>query len=234
MKIGILQPYFVPYIGYFQLIKYCDCLVLLDNVQYTKQGWITRNRIQNRGQIVKLSLSVKHSPSNTLILDKQLASSFDGNQILRQLDDAYRRAKFYRDTRDIISSLLQFNTLSLLSYLRNSIMVMCQYLEVETKIVLSSATEVSNSYVGEDRVIEICRTLGATRYINPIGGTNLYSVERFRKSNLEIMFLKSRLSPYSQGLLDFIPALSIIDVISNCSREQLKEAIDGDFDLICP
>lgn len=234
MKIGILQPYFAPYIGYFQLMKHCDCLVLFDDVQYTKNSWITRNRIQNRGKVVNISLSVRHSPSNSLIVDKQLASSFDGNQILRQLDDAYRKAKFYGDARNIIGSFLHFKTSSLFDYLSNSILVICQYLEIETNIVRSSATEVSKCHRGENRVIEICRTLGATRYINPIGGTSLYSLERFKESNLELVFLKSRLSPYSQGLPDFIPSLSIIDLMANCSREQLREAIEGDFDLVSP
>lgn len=232
VKLGIMQPYFLPYIGYFQLIELSDRFVLYDDAKYTKKGWMTRNRIQNRGEIRNISLSVKNSPDNTRISEKQVAETFDANRLIRQIDDAYRNSMFYNDARAVIVKALEFQTSNLFEYLHNSITSFCQYLQIDTEITRSSETRVPVSPGGEARVIDICRTLSATSYVNPIGGTNLYSAQKFKEHRLELWFLKSRLTEYPQSASRFIPSLSIVDVVANCSPEQIREEMLADFDLL--
>ena len=83
MRVAIMQPYFLPYIGYYQLINYCDAFVIYDDVKYTKKGWISRNRIQKLGLVHNISLQIQRDSDNLRISERKLAIDFDKEQLYR-------------------------------------------------------------------------------------------------------------------------------------------------------
>jgi hypothetical protein len=107
----------------------------------------------------------------------------------------------------------------------------CQYLGITSKIIKTSELEIEAGLRGQERVLEFCNQLGAKQYINPIGGLDLYNHVSFDNRGIELKFIKSRLSPYSQGNSGFVPALSIVDQIAFCGSEQMKSELETDFDL---
>ncbi|AVC45854.1 wbqC-like family protein (plasmid) [Rhizobium leguminosarum bv. viciae] len=90
MKLAIMQPYFFPYIGYFQLIHAVDKFVVYDNIKYTKKGWINRNRILRNGEDYTFSLPIKAASDSLDICDRTLSTEFDRNKLVNQIQGAYR------------------------------------------------------------------------------------------------------------------------------------------------
>jgi hypothetical protein len=226
-----MQPYFLPYIGYFQLLNYCDTFVLYDDIEYTKKGWITRNRIQFNGDIRLFSLNLKKDSDYLSIKERSLAENFDRSKLLRSFEETLRKAPHYEETIALIRSIVSYGSNDLFSYLENSIAQVCQQLGVTTKLVKSSNLDIDPGLRGQQRVLEICSRLNAKQYINPIGGTELYDIESFNSRGLDLKFIKSKLSPYSHGNFDFIPALSIIDYLAFCGVTGTVSALTNDFEI---
>ena len=231
MRLGIMQPYFLPYVGYFQLLNICDQFVVYDDLEYTKKGWISRNRIQSNGEIRLISLNLKRDSDYLPIRDRVLADNFDRSKLLRSIVEAYRKAPYFDQLNDLLEPVVLFESSNLFSYLENSISQVCQYLQISTKMIRSSEVEIDPLLRGQERVIGICNQLNADQYINPIGGISLYDSEAFLTNGVDLKFISSRLSPYAQGNFDFVPALSIIDQIACCGLEAVKADISCDFDL---
>ncbi len=231
MRIGIMQPYFLPYIGYFQLIDFCDIFVLYDEIEYSKRGWISRNRIQINGEAKVFSLHIEKSSDFMQIKEKHLAQSFDRKKLLRQFDGAYRKSKYWDQARVTLEEIIFYEDNNLHSYIENSIMQICAYIGIETKISRSSDIEAKNSLQGEDRVLSICKAVKGLDYINPIGGIDLYDINRFKNHGINLKFLRSKLSPYDQGEKDFVPALSIVDLMANLDLTQIRQVISSDFEI---
>jgi len=232
MRLGIMQPYFLPYIGYFQLLNYCDTFVLYDDIEYTKKGWITRNRIQFNGDVRLFSLNLKKDSDYLSIKDRSLAESFDRSKLLRLFEETLRRTPHYEETIELLRPIVSCGSSDLFSYLENSINLVCQQIGVTTKLIKSSDLDIDHELRGQQRVLEICSVLNAEQYINPIGGMELYDIESFKSRGLKLSFIKSKLSPYSQGVFDFIPALSIVDQLAFCGAAATKMALENDFDLV--
>ena len=232
MRLGIMQPYFLPYIGYFQLLNYCDAFVLYDDIEYTKKGWITRNRIQFNGDIRLFSLNLKKDSDYLAIRDRSLAESFDRSKLLRSFEAVLRKAPHYEETIKFLRPIISYSSNDLFSYVENSIALVCQQLGVTTKLVKSSELDIDPGLRGQERVLEICSRLDAEQYINPIGGSDLYDLESFKSRGLDLRFIKSRLSFYEQGRNGFVPALSIVDQLAYCGVDRVKSDLDHDFDLI--
>lgn len=227
-----MQPYFLPYIGYFQLINLCDTFVLYDEIEYSKKGWISRNRIQSNGKVSVFSLHIEKSSDFLQISQKRLASSFDRKKLLRQFDGAYRKSKYWMHARVALEEIILYEDDNLHNYIENSVRRMCKYIGIETTITRSSEIEASNSLRGEDRVLSICKAMKGLQYINPIGGINLYDKSRFKTHGIDLKFLRSRLSPYDQGKPDFVPALSIVDLLANLDLLQLRQLLHNDFEIL--
>ena len=231
MRLGIMQPYFLPYVGYFQLLNFCDQFVVYDDLEYTKKGWINRNRIQSNGEIRLISLNLKRDSDYLPIRDRTLADNFDRTKLLRSIREAYRKAPYFDQVSDLLEPVVLFESNNLFSYLENSISLVCQHLQISTKMIRSSEVEIDPLLRGQERVIGICNQLNAKQYINPIGGISLYDSEAFLTNGVDLKFINSKLSPYAQGNFDFVPALSIIDQIACCGLEAVKADISCDFDL---
>lgn len=214
MKLAIMQPYFFPYIGYFQLIAASDVFVLHDDVQYIKGGWINRNRILFGGKDRLITLPVKKDaydlPINArcYVDDRQLRKD-----ILNLLKQAYAKTPCFREVFPLIESLLMFEDMNVARYNENLIRHICEFIGIGSRIINSSGMEKDDHLVGELRVLEICSKLGATEYTNPIGGTQLYHRKAFEERGIKLHFLEAENVSYKQLGDTWVPFLSIIDVL---------------------
>lgn len=214
MKIAIMQPYFLPYLGYFQLIAAVDCFVVYDTIQYTKKGWINRNQMLRGGQAVPFTLPLQKASDFLDVRDRQVADSFDPPSLCAQIGGAYRKAPEFAGTFPMIESILHYRGANLFDVIHNAIRQCCNHLGIKTPIRVSSDVEGGQPVLrGVDRVIDICHRTSASTYVNPPGGRALYSGQQFRDHGLDLKFLQPRLPAYAQFGSDFVPSLSILDVM---------------------
>lgn len=232
MKLAIMQPYFFSYIGYFQLIAAVDCFVIYDNIKYTKKGWINRNRILYDGAISIFSLPLKKDSDFLDVRQREVSVNFDRQKLLRQLKQAYQKAPYFEETYALVASIINYDKLNLFDFLHHSIICVCNYLKLKTKIIISSHININHSLKNQEKVIELCASLGATHYVNPIGGTDLYSQHAFNAKGTSLNFIRSKNIEYKQFSGDFIPWLSIIDVLMFNSTAEVIKMVNEDFDLI--
>lgn len=234
MKLAIMQPYFLPYIGYFQLINAVDKFVVYDNIQFTKKGWINRNRILVNGKDEYFTLPLKKDSDYLNVDQRKLAETFPAERLklLRKLTVAYSKAPYYETVFPVIESIINQDEDNLFKFIYQSLQIICNYLDIKTKFIISSAVSIDHSLKSEDKVIAICSALNADRYINPVGGLELYSKEIFKKKNIELNFIKPGTISYVQFNNEFISWLSIIDVMMFNSTETLQQYIQSDYSII--
>lgn len=225
MKIGIMQPYFFPYIGYFQLIQAVDRFIVYDNIQYTKKGWINRNRILQNGKDVLISIPLKKDSDFLDVKDREISADFRKDKLLNQIREAYRRAPYFEQAFPVIEQIVQHDDTNLFRFIHNSIVRTCEYLKIGTEIVISSNVPIDHSLKNQDKVLALCEAVGATTYVNAIGGMELYSKETFWENGIELKFIKSQPLEYPQFGNEFVPWLSIIDVMMFNSREVINELL---------
>ena len=230
-KIAIMQPYFFPYIGYWQLINAVDKYVVYDDVNYIKGGWINRNNILLNGSKHLITIPLEEASSFKLINEISITKNeILKNKLIKTIKSAYVKAPYYETIMPIIEALILDNTnIAMLNY--NIILAVKNYLNINTEILLSSQIKKDNNLKAQDKVIHIAHILGATEYINAIGGQELYSKDDFSKENIKLSFLKTGNIKYTQFKNEFVPYLSFIDILMFNSPEQIKEMLN-DFELL--
>lgn len=221
MIIGANQPYFIPYIGYFQLIHLADIFLIGDNYHFIKQGWIQRNRILLNGKPRFFGLEIKNTSSYKYINETEVLN-FNVNQKLNAILYAYKKAPFFNEGYSIIENILKNPERNLSEFLVFSIKQICQYLTITTKIMKTSEFEGNDQFKREYRIFDFCNRLGGNIYINPTGGQSLYHFDTFRNHNITLKFIQSECLPYKQFNNKFVPNLSILDVIMFNSKESIK------------
>lgn len=226
-SVAIMQPYFFPYIGYFHLIGAVDLFIVYDNIKYTKKGWINRNRILRDGRDVMFSLPLKADSDFLDIRQRELAADFKGNKLLRQLTGAYRGAPYFNETLPLVNRILDCEDRNLFGFLHHSIVETCRHLGLDTRIRISSEFAIDPHLGGQDKVIALCEAVGATTYVNAIGGMELYSAAAFRERGVELKFVKSRPLEYHQFGDAFVPWLSIIDVMMFNPKAGVAALLEG-------
>ena len=227
MKIGIMQPYFIPYIGYWQLIHSVDKYVIYNDVQYIKGGWINRNRILVGGEPKFINLFMNGASPNKLINEINVPDNIvQKSKTLKTIKHSYSKAPYFNLIYPVIEKIIFYKEQVLSLYLKHSIETIADYLGINTEFILSSDIEKDNKLKGQDKVLQICKILGATEYYNAIGGKELYSVEVFGKYGIDIKFLKTESIEYKQFDNEFIPNLSIIDVLMFNSSEEVMKMLD--------
>lgn len=232
MKLAIMQPYFLPYIGYFQLIDSVDLFVLYDNIKYTKKGWINRNRMLKNGNDVIFSLPLKGASDFLDIRDRELAVDFNRGKLLNQISAAYRRAPYFSQTFPLIEKIVQYKENNLFNFIHNSIVRTCEHLDITTRIRISSEISTAHDLKNQEKVLAFCESIGANIYVNAIGGIELYSIDEFQARHIELKFIKSKPFEYMQFGGDFLPWLSIIDVMMFNSQENIKKYITQNYEFI--
>lgn len=232
MKLGIMQPYFLPYIGYWQLMNAVDTYVIYDDVNFIKGGWINRNRILMNGEVKMINLQMHNASPNKLINEVEvLGNSIYNKKLLKTLKSCYKKATYYSDVFPVIESIITQDEKNLAKYLEHSIKKICEYLLIDTELIVSSTINKNNDLKGQDKVIEICKTLGMDEYFNAIGGQKLYSYEDFAKQEIKLKFLKTGTVEYKQFDNEFVSNLSIIDVLMFNSVGDIKKMLKH-FELL--
>lgn len=228
--LAVMQPYFLPYIGYFQLIASVDLFVLYDDVQFMKQSWMSRNRILLNGTVHQISVPVTRSQQNGPIHSVRASTKPAGwrDKVLRTLASAYAKAKSFDTVFPMIEAWLPGGDTPISHANRRSIADICHHLGIPTRIVVSSERAYGNADLPRDqRLIDICHREGASLYVNAPGGRTLYKASMFEPHGIELRFIRPHLAPYPQGKGEFIPGLSILDVLMHNSREQARDLLGG-------
>lgn len=226
MTLGIMQPYFFPYIGYWQLISAVDKYVIYDDVNYIKGGWINRNRILLNGKEHYFNVYLNGASPNKLINEVEIGDKVLNGKNLKTLEQAYKKAPFYKQVYPILEETIQSGIGNLARYNGYIIKKICEYLEVNTELIYSSEIEKDNSLKGKEKVISICKTLNADKYINAIGGKMLYNPKEFAENGVLLAFLKTDDIMYNQFSGEFVKNLSIIDVLMFNSPETVKDYLN--------
>ena len=225
MRVAIMQPYFLPYIGYFQLINAADTFVVYDNIQYTKKGWINRNRFLCNHMDAVFSIPLKKDSDFLNVDQREIAASYDRAKLIHQLRAAYQKAPYFSEAMSVIESVIRHPETNLFRYIRQSIVAVCEYLNIHSKIVDSSTIDIDHSLKAQNKVIAICEAMGASVYINSTGGMSLYSTSAFAARGIDLQFLKSMPFVYPQFGQPFVPSLSILDVMMFNEASEISKTL---------
>ena len=232
MKVCVMQPYLFPYLGYWQMITAVDTFVVFDDVNYINKGWINRNNILVNGQAWMFTLPLDKASQNKLINEIELGSDPKAKEkILRTIQMSYKKAPFYNNVYPLVEKVFLNPQKNLALFLKDQFEAVFDFLDVRTKIILSSDVEKDNSLKGQDKILEICRRLDCDTYINAIGGQELYSYDAFASRNMQLRFIKMKPVEYAQYKQPFVPNLSFIDVMMFNDKARIKDLL-LQYDLI--
>ena len=227
-----MQPYFFPYLGYFQLINSIDVFVYYDDVNFIKRGWVNRNNILVNGQHNLFKVPLIKASQNKLIneLEIDLQQSWKIN-MLKTIKMSYKKAPFFDDIFPILENIINYENDNLAKYLINSLEKICDLLDLKKKFILSSDLEKNSDLRGQQKIINICNSLNCSTYINPIGGKDLYNKLDFKKNDLNLKFIKPKDITYSQFNNEYVPWLSIIDLLMFNSKDEIQKFLNN-YELI--
>jgi hypothetical protein len=228
-KVAIMQPYFFPYIGYFQLINSVDEFIIYDNIQYTKKGWINRNRILANGEDQLFTLPIKKDSDYLNVVERTISDTWIKERIklLNVIHSSYSKAPYFKEINELIKDCLLDDEINLFKFLLNNLNKINNYLNISTPIVISSNIKIDHSLKSQNKVLSICGEQKANTYINAIGGVELYNKKIFLEQNITLNFIKSENIEYKQFNNKFIPWLSIIDVMMFNSVEEIKKYLNS-------
>ena len=224
MTLAIMQPYLFPYIGYWQLINAVDTFVIYDDVNFIKQGYINKNNILLNGKAQSFTLEQIGASSNKLINEDKVGNN--SKKLLKSINQNYIKSPYFKDVFPIIEYILNHDEKNLAKFIAYSLQKISSYLNIDTKFVYSSDLEKDNGLKAQDKVLEICKELNASKYINAIGGQELYSKDDFKDNKIQLNFLDTRLMEYKQFKNEFVPYLSIIDILMFNNREEVKNMLN--------
>ena len=227
-----MQPYFLPYIGYFQLISAVDLFIIYDNIKYTKKGWINRNRMLLNGSDAIFSLPLKKDSDYLNVVDRQLSPDFDRKKFLNQMRGTYIKAPQFNVVWPLIEEIVDYEGVNLFHYLHYSLVKICEYLGLSAQIKISSEIGIDHELKNQDKVLSLCEAVGASTYINAIGGADLYAKDIFLERGIELKFIKSLPFEYPQLGNTFIPWLSIIDVMMFNPLDVMQNYLITNYELI--
>jgi hypothetical protein len=231
MKLAIMQPYFFPYLGYFQLIHAADKFVIYDDVTYIKNGWINRNRILINNAPTYFTVPLYQSSSYKRICDTSLNLTLNWrDKLLKTIANTYRKSPFFADVFPVIEKIILFKTENVSDFLANQLLELSTFIGIKTEFVLTSLVYGNLSLSGQDRIIDICKREKMDIYLNAIGGQILYDSKTFSDAGIELQFIEMKPLPYPQKSTEFVPYLSIIDMLMNVGVEGVKEHLNA-FEL---
>ncbi len=210
-----------------------DEFVVYDNIEFTKKGWINRNRILVNGKDDYITIPIKKDSDYLNVIDRYLAENWAAERIklLNRITESYRKAPEFDNVFPLIKSCIMYEEANLFKFIYNSLTTVKEFLEIQSSIIVSSSIPISHDLKAEKKIIEICKSRQASTYINPIGGLNLYDKNKFSTEGIELNFLKSSEITYNQFDNEFVPWLSIIDVMMFNEKEKIAKYLNA-FELI--
>ncbi len=225
-----MQPYFLPYLGYFSLIAATDHFVSFDPVQYIRHGWINRNRILKPGfaEPQYIRVPVAKFSRDTIIKEIQISKNADWQgRILGQIQHYKKKAPNFQEAKSVLEKCLAIETESLVDLNVHSLKVICNHLGLHFSCSRFDDIEgVAPAQHAGEWALNIADALDASTYINPVGGRDIFEPEQFSKRNINLQFLENALSPYSQRNAQFVSGLSILDVLMFNDIENTRKLID--------
>lgn len=229
MTLAIMQPYLFPYIGYWQLINSIDTFVIFDDVNFIKKGYINRNSILINGKVQQLTLELIGASQNKLINDIEVGNN--SKKLLKTIEMSYKKAPYFETVFQILEDILNQEEKNLAKYIGYSLEIISNYLNINTKFIYSSDIKKDNNLKAQDKILDICKKLEATNYINAIGGQELYDKEKFNDYNINLNFLKTNIIQYKQFNSEFVAFLSIIDILMFNSKDEIKKMLNN-YELV--
>lgn len=223
MKLAIMQPYFLPYIGYWQLINAVDTFVIFDDVNFIKKGYINRNSILAGGKPQQFTLELIGASQNKLINEIEVGNN--SKKLLKTIEMSYKKSPYFDAIFPIIEDILNYEEKNLAKFIAGSLEKISSYLDIDTKFIYSSDIKKDNTLKAQDKILDICKKLDASSYINAIGGQELYDNKKFEEQNIQLNFLNAEIVKYKQFKNDFIPYLSILDAVMFNNKDEIKNML---------
>ncbi|TVQ13419.1 MAG: hypothetical protein EA364_06655 [Balneolaceae bacterium] len=227
-RLAVMQPYFFPYPGYFQLIRAVDTFVFMDDVHFIKNGWVNRNRILIGGSPAWLTVPCKNVSSNRLIREtRHHLNPSNKKKLLRKVEQAYCKAPFFDAVFPLFTGVFDEETSLISELAMRSVRLTCGYLGIRTPFSISSTDHAGSIHHGRSgRIISICRQHGIRNYVNAPGGRELYKPEEFRMHHIELRFLQPGPMEYLQFNRPFVPNLSVLDALMFNSKEDMATMME--------
>ncbi len=226
-RVGIMQPYFFPYLGYFQLIHAVDQFVFLDDVDYIKDGWINRNRILLNGTAHSVTVPLRKASSFKPINEIHLAIDAKWvRKFFKKIEQAYIKAPYFDNVIHLIKKVFDPMPERIDELAIRTCQASCDYLGVKKDFYTASRVDLNRSGKGQERVLFLCDRLSADTYINSYNGKRLYSEEAFEQKGIGLSFLHPHFPLYKQFGNAFVSGLSIIDVMMFNSPSAIREMLD--------
>ena len=227
MILGMMQPYFYPYLGYWQLMNMADEYIIYDDVNYIKGGWINRNRIKVNGADALFGISVRKASQNKKINELEVNLQQDDiDKLVSKVTHSYGKAPFFHDVLDLFEDTMNCDKKNLAEFLAYSNRKIAEYMGITTRILSATEINLDHTNSAQQRIIDICQQRNVSTYVNAIGGKELYNPQDFKDAGIELKFLRMDDDiVYPQGKGDFIPYLSILDVLMFNSKEEVQELL---------
>jgi hypothetical protein len=225
MKGAIMQPYLFPYIGYYQLAYEVDKFVFLDDVNFIKKGYINRNAVLLQGQRHEFSVPVAKVSQNRHINEHSYTGEFTA--FLGLIKQSYSSAPFFKDIWPLVESVVLDADLNVARKNAKSISAVFSYLGVDREFLFSSDIGLDAEYKGQERILALCQNIGIKQYRNAVGGQSLYEASAFNAKEIQLRFIQTHLQPYAQSTANFVPYLSMIDVLMYCDKLEATNLLKG-------
>lgn len=230
MVLGFMQPYFFPYLGYFDLINYSDRWIVFDTAQYIRRGWINRNRILHPEKgwqyiVVPIQKSKREEAIGNIRISDQEAWK---EKIIGQLNHYKKHARYFKEIRSLLIDCLCTDEKKI-SKLNTAILKkICTYLDIPFQYQYFSEMNLDLppvEYPG-DWALHLSEALGAKEYVNPPGGRDLYDNQKFEKRGIKLTIREISLFEYECNHYQYEQNLSIVDVLMWNAPENVKTYLD--------
>lgn len=216
--VAVMQPYLFPYIGYYQMATMAEQFVFLDDANFIVRGFVNRNQLLLDGRAHRFTVPVSDASQNRSIKDHRYADG--GEKLIKLLEGAYRHAPHLRPALRLVRHVFEEGAGDVASTNALSVQRVLEYLGIERQWFFSSNLLPQGQFKGSRWIIEICRRLGASRYLNLPGGKALYEPAAFEDIGITLHFVEPVFTPYDQ-ISPFVPGLSMIDALMWCEPGKL-------------
>ncbi len=217
--IGILQPVYLPWLGYFEQMAYADHFVFLDDVQYTHQDWRNRNRIKTATGSIWLSVPIRRRSHRTPLCDIEINTEHGWQRRhLRSIEQSYSKCPHFQPLFDELADEIRQPPTRLVDLDCRLIGLLCKYLEIDTPTSFASQVPQAPGDKNQ-RLIDLCRHHGAELFYEGARGRDYIDVERFHRAGIDVIFQSYRHPVYRQAFGEFLSHQSAIDLIMNTGPE---------------
>lgn len=232
MTLAIMQPYFFPYLGYFQLVNAVETFVFYDDVNFIVKGWINRNQILHKDQAFKFTIPIVKASQNRLINELEIHEFKKWrNDFLRLIEVNYRKAPNFKNTFEWLNIFLEKDCELISDLAARSIKAIMDLLDIPKKYMMSTDLNYQHGLIkngGQEKILKICEMLNGDHYINPRNGSSLYDYETFSEANVNLSFIQMGSISYKQfSNSNFVPNLSILDVLMFNELDQVKSFLNN-------